>query len=632
MAGFLKSNTASLANGSKVVQITGGLNCSFVGSGTAVYINDVLLEGVAGTAADPSGNSTITLRDTFTGVSVVNGTLTAFNTIEGLRDAIQRARELSLGLTSITTAFGDVLTATTPTIDIDIGGVITPITPYGYLSGQVTDLVAVADGAADTLIALQGDVDTLANTVSTIQGDLDSKVSAANLSATNAAASELASASSAAQSLSSKEAAEAARDITVAARDVTVTAKDVVVAAEAVVVAAETVVTTAEGVVTTARDEVITARDVTLSAKDTVVASELVVTTAEGVVITARDATLAARDITLGYRDSAATSEANSASSAVSASNDAALAQEWAVSPNIIGVDQRSSKYWAEFAKENADLTSVSGGVFTPTLVTEYPTVSNPTRDTTFLVSFADPSDSYTFTTGDLIGTTVFSTYILFWDADLSMFKVVTSPSGAAILSINGKTGSTITLTSIDIPHGATNVSAALALKVNTTDVATTTVAGITTLSNSFSGIDENKAVTEKALSDGLATKAALIHQHAGEDITSGTVAAERLPDASTTAKGATTLSSSIKGASESLAVTEKALTDSIAESSATTFVYTGGDLTQMTETLPRGERVTDFTYTSGTLTQLVEVYNGVTATTTYTYDGSGTLTGVTRV
>lgn len=109
-------------------------------------------------------------------------------------------------------------------------------------------------------------------------------------------------------------------------------------------------------------------------------------------------------------------------------------------------------------------------------------------------------------------------------------------------------------------------------------------------------------------------------------------IEASRLPDASTTAKGATTLSNSINGVSESLAVTEKALTDAIAEASETTFVYNGGDLTQMTEALPRGGRVTDFIYTSGSLTQVVEVYNGVTTTTTYTYDGSGTLTGVTRL
>lgn len=96
MAGFLTSSLVSLANGSKTVNLTGSVNCSNVVSGTAVYINGELFEGVLGTASDPSGNSTITLRNTYTGTSITGGTLVAFNTIEGLRDAIQRARDLSL--------------------------------------------------------------------------------------------------------------------------------------------------------------------------------------------------------------------------------------------------------------------------------------------------------------------------------------------------------------------------------------------------------------------------------------------------------------------------------------------------------------------------------------------------------
>lgn len=571
MAGFLKSNTASLANGSKVIQITGGLNCSFVGSGTAVYINDILLEGISGTAADPSGNSTITLRDTFTGVSVVNGTLTAFNTIEGLRDAIQRARELSAGLNESTTYFGEIITATSPTISIPINGVATEVTPYGYLSQQVQGLVGIADGAADVLLGLQDEVNTLSSTVATIQDNLDLKVStaggyadAAGVHAANAAAYEVSALASASSASDSQIASESARDLSLSYRDETLAAKDVVTTSEAVVVAAKNAVVAAETSVLSARDTTLAARDVTLAARDIVTASEVVVVAAEANTLDARDETVLARDLTLGYRDSAATSETNAAASATSASEDAALAQEWAISPNIIGIDQRSSKYWAEFAKENADLTSVSGGIFTPTLALEYPTVGNPTRDTTFLVSFTDPSDSYTFTTGDLLGVTVFSTYIMFWDAGLGEFKLVTSPSGAAILSVNGKTGSSITLTSLDIPHGLGNVSTSLDSKVNNTDIASTTVAGITTLSNSYAGISEDVATTEKALSEGLATKAASVHEHAGEGITSGTVSADRLPQATLSTYGVVTLSNSFIGTSETTAATEKALSDGI--------------------------------------------------------------------
>jgi len=317
----------------------------------------------------------------------------------------------------------------------------------------------------------------------------------------------------------------------------------------------------------------------------------------------------------------------------VEANNATTKAKAWA--DNAIDVpvetDKYSARHWANVAKTNADETFVSGKTFTPTTGNQYPTPENPSRDTIFIIAFENATDNFIFTEGDCIGKTAFNTDQLFWNATGGFFKLVPSPTGSAILQANGKTGSIITIRSEDVPHESTTVNAALAGKVNTTDVATLMTSGITQLSNSFVGTLESKAVTEKALSSGLATKAELVHQHAGEDITSGTVAVARLPDASTTEKGATTLSNSINGSSEALAITEKALSDAISEPSGITFVYSGGDLTQMTEVLPRGNRVTDFTYSGGNLTQAVEVYNGVTYTTTYTYDGDGTLTEVIR-
>ena len=145
MAGFLTSSSVSLDNGSNVVNVTGSVDCSFVVSGTAVYINDMLMEGVSGTAADPSGNSTITLRNVYTGTSIVGGTLVAFNTIEGLRDAIQRARELSAefqaGLGEITqtdTSLKTLLTVLDPTTTITFNDESTvAVTPYQVLVEKV---------------------------------------------------------------------------------------------------------------------------------------------------------------------------------------------------------------------------------------------------------------------------------------------------------------------------------------------------------------------------------------------------------------------------------------------------------------------------------------------------------------
>lgn len=91
MAGFLTSNSVSLANGSDTIYITGSVDCSQVYSGTAVFIDGELLEGIEGTEPDISGNSTITLRYIYTGTTLTNSKMIVFNTIEGLRDAIEKA-------------------------------------------------------------------------------------------------------------------------------------------------------------------------------------------------------------------------------------------------------------------------------------------------------------------------------------------------------------------------------------------------------------------------------------------------------------------------------------------------------------------------------------------------------------
>lgn len=58
-------------------------------------------------------------------------------------------------------------------------------------------------------------------------------------------------------------------------------------------------------------------------------------------------------------------------------------------------------------------------------------------------------------------------------------------------------------------------------------------------------------------------------------------------------------------------------------------FVYADGALTQMTEQLPGGERVTAYSYTEGRLTKAVETLGVSVRTTTYTYQ-AGILTGFT--
>ena len=142
--GFLISPSVTLNTGTKTILLTGDINCSNVTSGTAIFLDggNLLVEGVAGTAADPSGNSSITLRETYTGATLTNVSLTAFNTIEGLRDAIQRAREVA-DANNISDQFITFLTDASNSVTIDVNGTQITTTPYSALLQRVTDLEAI---------------------------------------------------------------------------------------------------------------------------------------------------------------------------------------------------------------------------------------------------------------------------------------------------------------------------------------------------------------------------------------------------------------------------------------------------------------------------------------------------------
>lgn len=91
---FLVSPSATATNGSKTITVTGNVDCSHVYSGTAIALGTrQVVEAVSGTKPDGSGNSVITLRDDWTDPTTT-AKLVAFNTIEGLAEAIRRAREV----------------------------------------------------------------------------------------------------------------------------------------------------------------------------------------------------------------------------------------------------------------------------------------------------------------------------------------------------------------------------------------------------------------------------------------------------------------------------------------------------------------------------------------------------------
>lgn len=145
--GFLESTSASIDTGSATITLRGYIDCSHVSSGTAIFLNNgqTLVEGLRGTAPETStGTSTITLRKKWTGASLTNVSLTAFNTIEGLRDAIRRAREIAEkggGDGGMTKTFGDFITSTDETMTMTISGAKVTTTPYGFLLPAVTNLL-----------------------------------------------------------------------------------------------------------------------------------------------------------------------------------------------------------------------------------------------------------------------------------------------------------------------------------------------------------------------------------------------------------------------------------------------------------------------------------------------------------
>ena len=91
--GFLVSNSVTLTSGTKIIEVTGDIDCSYVSTGTIIFLDGAkqILEGVSGMAPNPLGKSFIMLREVFTGETLTNVPMTGFNTVEGIRDAIRRA-------------------------------------------------------------------------------------------------------------------------------------------------------------------------------------------------------------------------------------------------------------------------------------------------------------------------------------------------------------------------------------------------------------------------------------------------------------------------------------------------------------------------------------------------------------
>ena len=134
---FIKSASVSVTNGSKIVTLTGSVDTYHVYSGTAIFIgSNQPVEGFSGTTVDGSGNSTITLKDTWTLPTVSDEPLVAFNSNEGLPEAIRRARSIGNLTLTLMTNFETLLNSTSSSVSIDIDGVPTSFVPYKYLENE----------------------------------------------------------------------------------------------------------------------------------------------------------------------------------------------------------------------------------------------------------------------------------------------------------------------------------------------------------------------------------------------------------------------------------------------------------------------------------------------------------------
>jgi hypothetical protein len=186
MSAFLESASVSVANGASAVTVTGSVNCGQVVKGTAVIIDGILVEGASGTAANSSGVSTITLAKPWAFPTKSAVRMIAFNTFEGMVNAIARAREAALNSAEVLSAFDEVLTATTATVTVNINGVPVVVTPYGYLSAQSAALIADLENATTGLADLQEDVDALTADVAAQQGVVSANLTTATNAATTA--------------------------------------------------------------------------------------------------------------------------------------------------------------------------------------------------------------------------------------------------------------------------------------------------------------------------------------------------------------------------------------------------------------------------------------------------------------
>jgi chemotaxis protein histidine kinase CheA len=376
MSAFLISPSVSVAAGSKTVSLTGSINASFVAPGTAVVIvasdgtHFNFAEGVSGTAADVNGNSTITLRNNWAYPTVTAGQLTAFNTIEGLRDAIRRAREIADDATALTAVFADVFTSLDETIDIDVNGVTVTVTPYQYLTQQSLLLIGQLEDAATLFAGLQTAVQDLTADVAAQQSIVDQNLQTAITAASDASSSAAAAEDSEGVAIA---AATAAGNSETVATNKAAEATAAAVAAES----SETVATTKAAEASTSASAAGNSESVATNKAAEATAAATAAGNSETVATTKANeaqasATAAGNSETIATDKAAeATAAATAAGNSETVATDkATLAQAWAENPlnTEVQAGQYSAKHHALKAEEWAVIAQAAAGTVTGSL------------------------------------------------------------------------------------------------------------------------------------------------------------------------------------------------------------------------------------------------------------------------
>lgn len=102
---FLVSSDVDVTSGTTTVTLNDGQDVSSVVPGTAVFINNQVVEAISGQNISPT-QSTITLRYNWPFATVTSGRLVAFNTFEGLNTAITRLNDVINSIPDFTGATG----------------------------------------------------------------------------------------------------------------------------------------------------------------------------------------------------------------------------------------------------------------------------------------------------------------------------------------------------------------------------------------------------------------------------------------------------------------------------------------------------------------------------------------------